>query len=49
MTNGFKFSRLLYIQLQFNPAVAIASLIMKAYKRRPVLNAQNADVAQATV
>ena len=31
------------------PAEAIASLIMNAYKRRAVLNAQNVDVAHTTV
>ena len=48
-TNSFQFPRLFYKQWQFNPAVAIASLIIHAYKRRAVLNAQNADVAQTTV
>ena len=36
-------------QMRFNPTVAIASLINNAYKRRAVLNAQDADVAQTTV
>ena len=48
-TNLFQFSRLLYKQWQSNPAMAIASLIINAYKRRSVLIAQAADVAQTTV
>ena len=32
-----------------NPAVAVASFIIHAYKRRSVLTAQNADAAQTTV
>ena len=49
MTYVFQFSRLVYGQWRSNPAMAIASLIINAYKRLSVLTPQNADVAQTTV
>ena len=48
-TNSFQLSRLCYKQWRFNPEVAIAYVVIHAYKRRMVLNAQNADVARTTV
>ena len=48
-TNSFQLSRLFRIQWRQNPAVAKAATIINAYKRRAVLNAQNADVAPTTV
>ncbi len=49
MTHVFQFSRLLHLQWRTNPAVAMARLIVSVYKRRAVLNAQNADVAPTIV
>ena len=49
MTHVFQSSRLFHRQWRKRPAVAIASFIINAYKRRSVLNAQNADVAPTTV
>ena len=46
ITHLFQLSRLLYRQWRSIPAVAMASLIIHAYKRR---SAQNADAAQTTV
>ena len=48
-THLFQFSRLFRTQWRTNPALAIASLIIDAYKRRSVLTAQNADVAPTTM
>ena len=45
----FRFSRLRCSQWRSNPAAPIASFIAHAYKRRSVLSAQNADVAQTLV
>ena len=49
MTHVFKFSWLFHTQWRKTPAVAIAVLIVNAYKRRAVLTAQNADVAPTIV
>ena len=49
ITNLFEYSRLFRKQWRNSPAVAIASLIINAYKRPSVLTAQNADVAQTTM
>ena len=48
ITHLFQFSRLFRRQWRKQPAVAIASLIINADKRRTVLIVQNADVAPAT-
>ena len=45
----FQFSRLLYTQWRSNPAVAIASVVVNAYKNLSVLIAKDADVAQTIV
>ena len=49
MTHVFQFSRLFHRQWRTQTAVAIAVLVINAYKRRAVLTAQNADVAPTTV
>ena len=49
ITHLFESSRLFRKPWQQNPAVAIASLIIHAYKRQLVLTAKNADVAPTTV
>ena len=49
ITQRFQFSRLVRRQWRTIPAVAIASWILNAYKRRSVLTAQNADDAPTTV
>ena len=49
ITNLFQFSHLFHWQWRENPTVAIAMLIINAYKRQEVLSAQNADVAPTPV
>ena len=49
ITQVFKLSLLFRTQWGNNPAVAIASLIINAYKRRSILIAQNADLAPIIV
>ena len=49
ITHVFQFSRLFRKQWRQHPAVAIAMLIINAYKRRTVLTAQNADAAPTIV
>ena len=49
ITNVFQLSRLFRNQWRTDPAMAMASLIINAYKRWSVLIAQNADVAPTTV
>ena len=48
-THLFQLSRLLRKQWRTNPAMAVASLVIDAYKRRSALSVQNADVALTTV
>ena len=48
-TDVFQLLWLFHKQWRNKPAVAIASLIINAYKRRSVLTAQDADVALTTV
>ena len=49
ITHLSQFSQLFRTQWREHPAVAIASLIIHAYKRRSVLTAQNSDVAPTIV
>ena len=49
MTSLFHLSRLLYRQWRSAPALAIASIIVNAYKRRSVLTTQDAGAALTSV